>query len=136
MFYATLLALVFGIIVETRSDYFAKLRGWKYVLQLRDVVSEFPTGIAAALATILISTAIVAIVVAIVGNWRHHRKIKSQFEHAPRAYRPSPPEPSESLPPAMCSKCGYDLKANISGVCPECGTPTQPGVADAAGKPS
>jgi len=23
----------------------------------------------------------------------------------------------------QCSKCGYDLTANTSGICPECGTP-------------
>ncbi len=23
----------------------------------------------------------------------------------------------------LCSKCGYDLTGNVSGVCPECGTP-------------
>lgn len=23
----------------------------------------------------------------------------------------------------LCVKCGYDLTGNISGVCPECGTP-------------
>jgi hypothetical protein len=25
-----------------------------------------------------------------------------------------------------CSICGYDLKANVSGVCPECGTRFRP----------
>ena len=25
-------------------------------------------------------------------------------------------------PPGHCTKCGYDLTANVSGVCPECGT--------------
>jgi len=24
----------------------------------------------------------------------------------------------------LCRKCGYDLTGNVSGVCPECGTPT------------
>ena len=24
----------------------------------------------------------------------------------------------------LCVKCGYDLTGNVSGVCPECGTPT------------
>jgi hypothetical protein len=23
----------------------------------------------------------------------------------------------------LCSRCGYDLTGNVSGVCPECGTP-------------
>jgi hypothetical protein len=27
--------------------------------------------------------------------------------------------------PASCRKCRYDLTANVSGVCPECGTPRQ-----------
>ena len=27
-------------------------------------------------------------------------------------------------PPGHCQHCGYDLTGNISGVCPECGTPT------------
>lgn len=31
----------------------------------------------------------------------------------------------------LCTSCGYDLRANTSGVCPECGT----AIADAAGKP-
>jgi len=26
----------------------------------------------------------------------------------------------------LCTKCGYDLTANVSGVCPECGTPVPP----------
>ena len=26
-------------------------------------------------------------------------------------------------PPGHCQKCGYDLTGNVSGVCPECGTP-------------
>lgn len=25
-----------------------------------------------------------------------------------------------------CQKCGYDLTGNVSGRCPECGTPTKP----------
>jgi hypothetical protein len=27
--------------------------------------------------------------------------------------------------PGLCAKCSYDLTANTSGVCPECGTPVQ-----------
>lgn len=23
-----------------------------------------------------------------------------------------------------CRKCGYDLRGNVSGICPECGSPT------------
>lgn len=30
-------------------------------------------------------------------------------------------EPRQS-PPGHCLKCGYDLKGNVSGLCPECGT--------------
>ena len=26
-----------------------------------------------------------------------------------------------------CLACGYDLTSNVSGVCPECGTPTRQG---------
>jgi hypothetical protein len=33
-------------------------------------------------------------------------------------------------PDASCGKCGYDLTGNISGVCPECGTPTPQGLID------
>jgi hypothetical protein len=33
--------------------------------------------------------------------------------------------PSRRLPPNLCTACRYDLTGNISGVCPECGTPTQ-----------
>lgn len=29
-----------------------------------------------------------------------------------------------------CSRCGYDLTGNVSGVCPECGTPIATAVAD------
>lgn len=27
------------------------------------------------------------------------------------------------FPPGCCRECGYDLTGNVSGVCPECGTP-------------
>ncbi len=27
------------------------------------------------------------------------------------------------IPPGHCQQCGYNLFANISGICPECGTP-------------
>jgi hypothetical protein len=26
-------------------------------------------------------------------------------------------------PPGSCAHCGYDLTGNVSGICPECGTP-------------
>jgi len=29
------------------------------------------------------------------------------------------------LPPNACEHCGYDLTGNVSGRCPECGTPLQ-----------
>ena len=28
--------------------------------------------------------------------------------------------------PGFCVTCDYDLTGNLSGVCPECGTPTEP----------
>jgi hypothetical protein len=31
-------------------------------------------------------------------------------------------------PVECCAKCGYNLKGNMSGVCPECGTPTSSSV--------
>lgn len=27
-----------------------------------------------------------------------------------------------------CAKCGYDLRGNVSGVCPECGAPVEAGI--------
>jgi hypothetical protein len=30
-------------------------------------------------------------------------------------------------PEGHCQKCGYDLTGNVSGICPECGTPTEAG---------
>jgi hypothetical protein len=27
------------------------------------------------------------------------------------------------IPPGHCQSCGYNLRGNVSGVCPECGTP-------------
>lgn len=30
-------------------------------------------------------------------------------------------------PVGHCKYCGYDLRTNVSGRCPECGTPTEPG---------
>lgn len=29
------------------------------------------------------------------------------------------------VPPGHCPNCGYDLTGNVSGVCPECGTPVK-----------
>jgi predicted amidophosphoribosyltransferase len=29
------------------------------------------------------------------------------------------------IPPGHCQKCGYDLTGNVSGICPECGTPVE-----------
>ena len=30
-------------------------------------------------------------------------------------------------PPGHCEKCGYNLTANTSGICPECGAPVRNG---------
>jgi hypothetical protein len=30
------------------------------------------------------------------------------------------------IPPGHCQCCGYDLTGNVSGRCPECGSPTEP----------
>ena len=30
---------------------------------------------------------------------------------------------TKTFPLGMCQKCGYNLRGNISGICPECGTP-------------
>lgn len=30
-------------------------------------------------------------------------------------------------PPGVCARCGYDLTGNVSGRCPECGTPIKDG---------
>jgi hypothetical protein len=27
------------------------------------------------------------------------------------------------MPPGHCTRCGYDLTGNVSGICPECGVP-------------
>ena len=29
----------------------------------------------------------------------------------------------------LCPNCGYNLTGNVSGICPECGTPTKTGAA-------
>jgi hypothetical protein len=29
------------------------------------------------------------------------------------------------IPVGHCRNCGYDLTGNVSGVCPECGTPVK-----------
>ncbi len=34
-------------------------------------------------------------------------------------------------PPGTCRSCGYDLTGNVSGRCPECGTPTNANAAPA-----
>ena len=34
-----------------------------------------------------------------------------------------PPKP---IPPGHCTRCGYDLTGNRSGLCPECGSPIPP----------
>ena len=33
----------------------------------------------------------------------------------------------QQVPPGHCHTCGYDLTGNVSGRCPECGTPVEPG---------
>ncbi len=33
--------------------------------------------------------------------------------------------PNVHLTPGLCFKCSYNLTGNVSGVCPECGTPLQ-----------
>ena len=37
------------------------------------------------------------------------------------------PDKEPNLPPE-CPRCGYDLTGNISGICPECGTPIDPAI--------
>jgi len=43
-------------------------------------------------------------------------KIDAQTRELVREGRPLPP-------PGHCRTCGYNLRGNVSGVCPECGTP-------------
>jgi hypothetical protein len=31
----------------------------------------------------------------------------------------------QGRPPRHCQTCGYDLTGNVSGICPECGTPIE-----------
>jgi len=31
------------------------------------------------------------------------------------------------IPPGHCQRCGYNLTGNVSGLCPECGTPIPAG---------
>jgi len=35
-------------------------------------------------------------------------------------------------PPGHCQSCGYNLFANVSGICPECGKPCEPNADEAA----
>lgn len=30
------------------------------------------------------------------------------------------------IPPHCCQRCGYNLTGNVSGICPECGSPCYP----------
>jgi rubrerythrin len=30
---------------------------------------------------------------------------------------------ARAIPDGLCRQCGYSLAGNVSGVCPECGTP-------------
>ncbi|GMU21386.1 MAG: hypothetical protein AMXMBFR13_14790 [Phycisphaerae bacterium] len=36
-------------------------------------------------------------------------------------------------PKELCAQCGYNLTGNVSGVCPECGSPVMVRTADSAG---
>ena len=36
------------------------------------------------------------------------------------------PNPEARRRRGLCAACGYNLRGNLSGVCPECGTPTTP----------
>ncbi len=41
----------------------------------------------------------------------------------------------DSMQPGHCQRCGYDLTGNVSGICPECGTPIPEPLEDAPRSP-
>ncbi len=43
-----------------------------------------------------------------------------------RSFRQSVWPRKHELPPGHCRTCGHNLTGNVSGICPECGTPCKP----------
>jgi hypothetical protein len=87
-----------------------------------EVIAEYPTAVAAASLACLVSTMALAFCVSTIGNWRHHRELKGEYEHRPSEFPPQllPPFPVDS-PLEQCPHCQYNLTGNVSGTCPECG---------------
>lgn len=123
LLYCMLLAVIFGAIVEKYPEPYSKLPGWRYVLATRDFVSKHPLGIAAAYLAGLTSMFVLAVLTALIGNFRHSRRIRAAYDFQPTEFPPQPaPAIEEPTIPERCPKCDYNLTGNLSGTCPECGS--------------
>ncbi len=59
------------------------------------------------------------------------------FEFGAVLQKPRPRAWSDRrFPTGECQRCGYDLTGNVSGVCPECGTPIERVAPDDGSQPS
>jgi hypothetical protein len=113
-----LTAAVAGILAY--AGILADLPGWSYVLRAGERVKEHPEVATAAAIACLVSTFALAGLLALFGNWRHHRAIRAKFDCEPTEF-PSQPEREPAQSPEHCPNCGYNFTGNTSGKCPECG---------------
>jgi hypothetical protein len=106
--------LCLGIYAGVRSR---RLAGWTLSGVCIDLAYDVAVGVALAdqwpihLGILLA----VAVFIGLLHRIGRRRSLVSRFDATPR-----------------CSRCAYDLTANVSGVCPECGRPVMPAKARAA----
>ncbi len=131
--YISLFAALVGFAVDYWPEVLEVAPGWAYVQLASAFVQRHAAGFTVALVVGLGTMAPLALGASIVGNWRHRRRVRLAFEHEPSAF-PLQPAPQPVDRPTHCRSCGYDLKGNESGICPECGVAVQPSGSRGSGR--
>jgi hypothetical protein len=100
--------LCLGIYAGLRSR---RLAGWTLSGVCIDLAYDVAVGVALADAWAIHAGILagVAVFIGLLHKIGRRRSLVTRFESTPR-----------------CARCAYDLTANASGVCPECGTPVAP----------